>query len=434
LNRLLDKHGFDGFVEDQCRSFYAEKKGRPSVPPAVYFRLLLVGYFEGLGSERAIAWRLADSLSLRQFCGYSLTDGVPDHSTISRTRRLLAEEPHSEVFSWVLGVLDKEGLVKGKTIGIDATTLEANAAMRSIVRRDTGEDYTTYLQSLASAAGEPELSRSELIRRDRRRKKKTSNLDWKNPHDPDAKIARMKDGRTHLAYKAEHAVDLETGALVAVTVQDADKGDTKSQEETLEETADRLADVAQKDDQAAEMVCEENKLLAEVVADRGYHSKAVIDQLNRLGIRSYIPEPKRKRRRWKNCEELKKSVYANRRRVRGERGRRLSRLRSEKVERSFAHCYETGGLRRLHTRGNSNARKRLLIQAAAHNLGLLMRKLHGMGTPRGLQGLCGRLHALLGRLFGPFLHPRTDLPGFHGFYRKLAFAMNFTRLSGQAVA
>ena len=406
LNKLLDKHGFDAFVEDACAAFYAETMGRPSMPPAVYFRLLLVGYFEGLDSERGIAWRLADSLSLRTFCGYELTDATPDHSTISRTRRLLSDEVHAAVFSWVLAVLLKAGLIKGKTFGLDATTLEANAAMRSIVRRDSGESYPEYLKGLAEADGEPEASRSELARKDRKRKKKASNKDWKNPHDPDAKIAKMKDGRTHLAHKAEHVVDLSSGAVVAVTVQPADRGDTTSQEESLEEAAENLANLL--DEEAATELSEEN-LLKEVVADRGYHSNAVLETHRKVGIRSYISEPKRPRRRWRGKKEAQEAVYANRRRLRGERSRALHRLRAERVERSFAHCYETGGMRRIHLRGHGNIRKRILVHVAAFNLGLAMRQLLGSGTPRELRARAQALFSLLRSLLQAFWPPLRDL-------------------------
>lgn len=405
LNKLLDKHGFDAFVEGSCASFYAETMGRPSMPPAVYFRLLLVGYFEGLDSERGIAWRLADSLSLRKFCGYGLADPTPDHSTLSRTRRLLSVEMHAAVFGWVLQVLLKAGLVKGKTLGLDATTLEANAAMRSIVRQDSGESYPEYLKRLAEAEGEPAANRVELSRMDRKRKKKASNKDWRNPHDPDAKIAKMKDGRTHLAHKAEHVVDLSSGAVVAVTIQPADRGDTTSQEESLEEAAENLAKLL--DEETASELSEEN-LLKEVVADRGYHSNAVLETHRKVGIRSYISEPKRPRRRWRGRKEAQEAVYANRRRLRGERSKGLHRLRAEKVERSFAHCYETGGMRRIHLRGHANIRKRVLVHVAAFNLGLAMRQLLGSGTPRELRA---RVRALLVSflvLSKAFIRPQLD--------------------------
>lgn len=301
----------------------------------------------------------------------------------------MSEEVHCAVFGWVLAVLLKAGLVKGKTLGLDATTLEANAAMRSIVRRDSGESYPEYLKGLAEADGQPDASRSELARKDRTRKKKASNKDWKHPHDPDAKIAKMKDGRTHLAHKAEHVVDLESGAIVAVTVQPADRGDTSSQEESLEEAAENLANLL--DEEGSAKLSEKN-LLKEVVADRGYHSNAVLETHRKVGIRSYISEPKRPRRRWRGKKEAQQAVYANRRRLRGDRSQALHRLRAEKVERSFAHCYESGGMRRTHLRGHANLRKRILVHVAAFNLGLAMRQLLGSGTPRELSA---RLRALL---------------------------------------
>jgi len=224
LNQILDQHDFDRHVEGLCQPFYADEVGRPGLPPGRYFRLLLIGYFEGLDAERAIAWRAADSLALRKFLGLVLPEAPPDHSTISRTRRLIDLETHEAVFTWMLQRLADAGLVKGKTVGVDATTLEANAALRSIVRRDTGESYQDFLTKLAQASGIETPTRADLARMDRKRKKKGSNGDWTHPHDPDAKITKMKDGRTHLAHKAEHAVDLESGVIVGVTVQDADDG------------------------------------------------------------------------------------------------------------------------------------------------------------------------------------------------------------------
>src|SRR6266542_1195465 len=219
LNAVLDAHGFDRFAEDQCREFYAKVMGRPSLPPGQYFRLLLVGYFEGIDAERGIAWRAADSLAVRSFVRLAIHEAAPDHSTISRTRRLIDVETHRAVFTWVQQRLVEAGLLKGKTVAIDATTLEANAAMRSIVRRDTEETYQEFLTGLAKTSGIETPTREDLARLDRKRKKKTSNKDWTHPWDPDAKVAKMKDGRTHLAHKAEHAVDLDTGAIVAVTLR-----------------------------------------------------------------------------------------------------------------------------------------------------------------------------------------------------------------------
>src|SRR5574341_1117860 len=378
LNQVLAANSFDAFVEAACRRFYAPKLGRPSLAPGRYFRLLLLGYFEGLGSERWIAWRAADSLAIRSFLGLELDEAGPDHSTISRTRRLIDVETHERVFTWVLERLAKGGVLVGKTVGIDATTLEANAAMRSIVRRDTGASYEEFLKGLAKASGIKTPTREALARLDRRRKNKASNDDWTSPSDPDAKITKMKDGRTHLAHKAEHAVDMDTGALVAVTVQGADVGDTTSLVETAIMAAEQI--------EAATAAVSAPTALAEIVADRGYHSNQTLVDLQAVGVRSYIAEPDRGRRCWVKAPEAQAPVYGNRRRVGGDRGHRLMRRRGQYVERSFAHVYDTGGMRRTHLRGHQNILKRLLVHAGAFNLGLLMRKAFGRGTPRGLQG------------------------------------------------
>jgi transposase len=373
LKAILDKRRFDVHVERLCRRYYKGPYGRPSLAPGVYFRMLLIGYFEGLDSERGIAWRVADSLSLRKFLGYALDEQTPDHTTVSRTRRLFWLETHKAVFRWVLKILIEEGLVEGRTVSIDATTLEANAALKSIVRRDSGQKYDEYLRELARAAGIENPTREQLARFDRRRKKKGSNEEWKHPKDPDARVTKMKDGRTHLAHKAEHAVDLTTGAVLAVTVQPASEGDTKTIQSTLEE--------AQK--QVTELVDEGG--IKEVVADKGYHSGDVLRQLDEQQIRSYIPEPDRGKRHWQGKEAEQKRVYANRRRVRRAKSKQLQRRRGELTERSFAHMYETGGMRRVHLRGRDNILKRVLVHAGAFNLGLVMRNLFGAGTPRQLK-------------------------------------------------
>lgn len=410
LNRILDQHGFDGFVEERCRKFYAEVMGRPSLPPAVYFRLLLVGYFEGLDSERGIAWRVADSLGLRRFLGYGLTDSTPDHSTLSRTRRLIDVETHQEVFTWALGVIAGAGLLSGKTAGVDGTLLEANAAMRSIVRRDTNETYQAFLERLAKESGIATPTREDLAKLDKSRKNKASNDDWENPNDPDARITKMKDGRTHLAHKAEHAVDMDTGAIIAVTLQPADRGDTTSLGETLAAAGENIVSVvAEADDASAAQISEE--ALTEIVADKGYHSNAVLVEHHRPGVRAYISEPDRGRRNWTDKPEERDAVYANRRRIRGVRGRRLMRRRGELIERSFAHCYDTGGMRRTHLCGHENILKRLLVHVAAFNLSLVMRKLLGKGTARGLQGLAAELRAGLAGPARWMKQLRTDFVG-----------------------
>jgi transposase len=376
LNRILDEHRFDEKTERLCRKFYKNSRyGRPSITPGVYFRTLLIGYFEGLDSERGIAWRVADSLSLRRFLGYALDEQTPDHSTISRTRRLYWLETHKAVFRWVLRILAAGGLVKGQTISIDATTLEANAALKSIVRRDNGQGYSEYLKDLAHAAGLENPTREQLARFDRKRKKKGSNDEWKSPGDPDSRITKMKDGRTHLAHKAEHAVDLSSGALLAITVAPANEGDTSTIGQTLEEA------------QAVSREINERGV-EEVVADKGYHSGAVLKDLHAQSVRSYIPEPQRGKRHWKGEGKAveQNRTYENRRRVRGGRGKRLQKIRSELTERSFAHMYETGGMRRVHLRGRDNILKRLFVQGAAFNLSLMLRIAWGAGKPRQLHG------------------------------------------------
>ena len=357
-------------------SFIAEQMGRPSLAPAIYFRLMLIGYLEGIDSERGIAWRVADSLGLRRFLGYSLTDDTPDHSTISRNRRLIDVETHQAVFTWVLKVLAQEGLLKAKTVGIDATTLEANAAMRSIVRRDTGESYQEFLTRLAKESGIETPTREDLAKLDKKRKNKASNDDWENPHEPDAKITKMKDGRTHLAHKAEHAVDMESGAILAVTLQPADRGDTTSIEETLTVAADAVVELA---GGRASRTAYQRAGDGEAVADKGYHSNDVLTGPAQMVTRTYIAEPDRGTRDWSGNEEARDAVYANRRRIRGRCGKRLMKKRGELIERSFAHCYDTGGMRRTHLRGHENILKRLLVHVAGFNLSLV----HAQGARSG---------------------------------------------------
>ena len=399
LNQILDEKKFDDYVESICEQFYAGEVGRPGLTPGIYFRLLMVGYFEGIDSERGIAWRASDSLSIRSFVRIALDESVPDHSTISRTRRLMDVETHQAVFQWVLGVLAEKKLLKGTTIGVDATTLEANAALRSIVRRDTGEKYEEFLTRLAKESGIETPTREQLAKLDRKRPKKGSNDDWTHPHDPDARITKMKDGRTHLAHKAEHAVDMETGAIVAVTLHGADVGDTSTIQETVAEAGERITSVvAESEDEVAQQVSAEGP--REGVTDQGYHSRAVVNELTAWGVRTYCSEPNRGRQRWQDLRSEQTAVYANRRRIRGERGLRLLRQRGEKLERWNQHLYDRGGMRRVHLRGRENILKRLVVHSGAANLGLLMRKLFGKGTPRGRQGRFRGLFSLVKQIRG----------------------------------
>jgi len=390
LNKLLDEHGFDEYVEDLCVSYYHATLGRRSIPPGVYFRMLMVGYFEGLDSERGIAWRVADSLSLRRFLGFDLSESTPDHTSLSKIRNRLPASVYESVFRWVLQLLKREGLLRGETVAVDATTLEANAALRALVRRDSGMGYREYLQDLARGEGIDTPTREDEARIDKQRPRKASNKDWQHPHDPQARVAKMKDGRTHLAHKLEQVVDLDTQAVLGVRVTSADAGDTQTISATLAQADANVAAVA-----AADPVPDPDVRacpLGEVVADKGYHSNEVLETLRAEGRRTYIAEPKRGRRKWKGKHAARDAVYANRRRIRGRRSKALQRQRAERTERPFAHSLETGAMRRTHLRGHEKISKRMLIHYAGVNLGLAMRTRYTMGTPRGLHDL---LHALL---------------------------------------
>ena len=385
LNQLLAEAEFDSWIERLCQPHYAAVMGRPSVPPGVYFRMILVGYFEGIASQRGIAWRCSDSRSLAEFLGVPADQTTPDHSSMSRTHQRLPLEIHEQVFTFVLKIAADKKLLAGKTVAVDSTTLEANAAMKAIVRKDTGEDWQAYLKRLAEEAGIQNPTPEDLVRFDKQRQdKKVSNDDWQSPSDADSRIAKMKDGTTHLAYKAEHVVDLKTDLVLSATITPANHGDA----ETL---CDSLAQ-AQLNIAAAGSTAQ----IKEAVADKGYHKASTLDQASAFGWRTYIPEKKRRgRSHWTDkAAEQQAAVYANRRRVRGQRSKKLQRLRSEHVERTFAHVCETGGGRRAWLRGLKKVRKRYLIQVAARNLGVVMRKLFKIGTPRSLQGGFGLCCAL----------------------------------------
>jgi transposase len=375
LQQVLVDAGFDGFVEDACKTYYARTMGAPSIPPGRYFRMHMVGYFEGIDSERGIEWRCSDSLSLREFLRLETADRVPDHSWMSKTRGRLPHEVHEQVFGWVLALVAEHGLVRGERIGVDASTLEANAALRQIVRRDTGEGYREMLERMAEASGIATPTAEDLVRLDRKRKgKRLSNEDWVSPTDPEARIARMKDGTTHLAYKPEHAVDLDSGAVVAAEIHLADEGDAATITGTLEAAQRNLARLG---------AAPSSEAPADCVADKGYHSRAILKDLDGSPWSSRIAEPRRKSLcRWHGDEEARRAVYNNRVRLRSAVGKQALRKRAEIVERTFAHVLDRGGMRRAWLRGRENIHKRYLIHVAGHNLGLLMRLLIGVGTPK----------------------------------------------------
>lgn len=382
LNQVLAQAGFDKILEELCKPFYASS-GRSSIPPGVYFRMLLVGYFEGIDSQRGIAWRCEDSLSLRRFLGIPLGKETPDHSSLTRIRDRLPLEIHEQVFQQVLSIIEEQGLLRLKAVGVDSTLLEANAAMKTIVRKDTGEDWKAYLKRLMQEAGliqeGDEPSDEELRKFDKARskqgKKKVSNEEWESPTDPDSRIVKMKDGRTHLGYKAEHVVDLENEIILSATVHHGTDSDASTLQESVV-NAQRNVILAGSPEE-----------IAEVAADKGYHKNETITQVAQSGIRTYIPEPDSPHnRKWTDKpDEVQQAVINNRRRMSRAKGKTLQRQRSEKVERSFAHVCETGGARRTWLRSLEKINKRYQIVAAARNLGLLMLKLFGIGKPRSLQ-------------------------------------------------
>ena len=384
LNEVLAQADFDPFVERLCAQYYKEG-GRPGIAPGVYFRMLLIGYFEGLDSQRGIAWRCADSLALRRFLGTALSEDTPVHASLTMIRQRLPEWVFDKVFVFVLSLLQDQGLLRGKAVAIDATTLEANAAMKSIVRKDSGEDWKEYLRGLAQAEGIDNPTEEELRRLDRQRKdKKVSNEQWESRTDPDSRIARMKDGRTHLAYKAEHAVDLVSEAIVATTVTFADKSDPQTAPVTLSLAEANL------------VLAGSQTKIAETVMDKGYHDNGLLAQLASQGLRTYIPERRQKSRSWTDKPEAYQAAFrANGRRVRGNKGRQLNRWRSERCERTFAHVCETGGGRRAWLRGQTNVSKVHTLKCAAYNLGLLLRKVWGYCKPRNTQAGAAALFLLI---------------------------------------
>jgi transposase len=374
---LIATH-FDTFVEELCAPYYAIRNGRPSLPPGRYFRMLLVGYFEGIDSERGLEWRCSDSLSLREFLRLGEREPVPDHSWLSRTRGRLPLEAHDEVFTWVLRRLAEHGLIKGERIGVDASTMEANAALRALVRRDNGETHREMLTRMAKASGIETPTTEELIRLDRKRKDKTlSNVDWTSPADPEARIAKLKDGRTHLAYKPEHAMDLDTGAVIAAEVHPADQGDTTTLTGTLASAMDHLAAIE---------TAPTPEAAAELIADKGHHARATLKELDGGPWKTRISEPHRDAfSRWHGDDAARRAVYNNRARLRSGVAREAFSLRAERVERGFALVLDRGGMRRVWLRGREKVQKRYLIHVAGYNLGLIMRQLTGAGTPRGLR-------------------------------------------------
>jgi hypothetical protein len=312
----------------------------------------------------------------------------------------------------ILAIVEQKGLLRGRVTGVDSTFLRADASMKAIVRRDTKESYPQFIQRLAEESGIDHPTEEDARRFDRSRKgKKTSNKEWTSSTDGDARIAKLKDGRTRMAYKPEHAVDLETGAIVGVAVHHADRADTDTIEETLEVAQENLQGLrnhglsgTQDDDTDGNTSAGPTaEATTAVVTDAGYNKATLLRRLKEKGYRTYIPEPLRKGyRRWtdKGGRRTAAAFYENRARVRRNKGKALQRKRGELIERTFAHICETGGARRTRLRGRVNVSKRYLLQAGAANLGLVMRTLFGRGTPRGLaEQRRARILAFLRALF-----------------------------------
>lgn len=440
LNELLKEAEFDRRVEALCAPYFEadDKPGRPSIVPGVYFRMLFVGYFEGIESERGLEWRCADSLSLRAFLGVQMNERVPDHSSLSRMRSRLEGEVYGEVFRLVLGIVEAKGLLRGKVAGVDSTYLRADASMKTIVRKDTGDDYATYLKKLCEEQGIENPTVEDARRMDRKREgKKTSNTEWESPTDADARIVRLKDGRTRLGYKAEHVVDLDSGAIVAAELYRADEADTATLRPSLEAARENVA-VARDEAKSDETDDDDNdgpptpganakdpRETIGVVTDKGYHKVELLLELRRAEYRTYIPVPEQKGNRSfvdKGGMLAREAFHDNRKRVGRKKGKTLLKLRGELIERTFALACETGAHRRVRLRGRDNARKRFIAHAAALNLGLVMRTLFGYGTPRAMAAaIAAAWNALLRfilaaavgfhrRLVGTALLPTTHAP------------------------
>jgi transposase len=413
LDRAFVEMGFGDRVRELCQPFYAmdaRRGGRPGIDPEVYFKMLLIGFFEDLPSERGIAARCADSLSIRTFLHYELDENTPHHSSFTVIRQRLGPEVYEQVFGVVLQALNEKGLFKGRRLGIDASVIEANASLASLEHRLTGEAYAEYVKRLAEAAGVDPKDDAAVRRFDRKRPgRKTSNAEWQNPHDPDAKVGRTKRGATRMIYKAEHVVDLETGAIVDADVRPGDEHDTADLADRLLAAESRMIKALgdARDTERMEMV----------VADKGYFKLEEIALLQGVGVQTVVSDPHVNRRLDKLTDEDRGALEGARSAVQSELGKQLTRDRAEKVERSFEHVLDCGGARRTTLRARENIRKRYLIQAACANLSLLMRHLIGVGTPK--QALAGAYRASIAvraLIFSIIAATRTSQPPFRHFF------------------
>jgi len=378
LDRTLAEMDFAGQVRAMCAPAYAEawRGGRPGIDPVVYFKMLMIGFFEGIESERQIAARCEDSLSLRGFLGYTLEEATPDHSSMSVIRQRLGSACYERVFALVLAALQRHGLLKGRHLGIDSSVIEANASLRSLCERNTEEGYWQYVQRLAKELGLETSDGAELRNFDRKRPgKKMSNEQWENPHDPDAKIGKTKAGATAMVYLPEHTVDLETGAIVQAQVL---LGDHRDSEELSQRVIEAAINV-----QEAKGTKDPEVLPKTLTGDKGYFSLEEVGRLQELSIKPVISDPHRAQRRFDKLSSAQRQSLARvQRSVSSKYGKELLRRRGQHIERSFAHVLDAGGMRCATLRGLKNLNKRHQIAAACYNLSQLLRRLYGVGTPK----------------------------------------------------
>jgi transposase len=392
LDETLDSFGFADKVRVLCAPAYVNTNaGRPGIDPVVYLKMIMVGFFEDLPSERAIAARCADSLSIRSFLNYSLEEKTPDHSTFTVIRQRLGLEIYQQIFTLTLQALREHGLLRGKNLGIDSSVIEANASLRALVHRNTEEQYWDYVKRLAAENGIDPQDTAAVRRFDRNRPGKGSNQEWQNPHDPDAKIGRTKDGATDMIYKPEAVVDLDTGAIVQADVHPGDQADHK-------EMATRVLEAQQTINQATGEK-PDTLTATSVTSDKGYYAVGELQALQHEGIRTVISDPIDNRRVDKLEPAEQRAVRGAKRSVKSKSGKELLRRRGMHIERSFAHILDAGGMRRTTLRGWENLNKRFKLAAAFYNLSQLMRKLFGFGTPKQLAAAMERGgRALLGCL------------------------------------
>jgi transposase len=400
LDGALRSFGFGDKVRALCEPFYCSDEtvgGRPGIDPEVYFKMTLIGFFENISSERGLAARCADSLSIRQFLKYDLTELTPHHSSLSRIRQRLNDELYQQIFGLGVAALKQHKLIKGGNISIDASTIEANASLKSLKNRFTGEEYRQYIKRLAEEAGVDTSDPAAVSRFDRKRPgRKTSNADWQNPHDPEAKVGPTKRGTTRMVYKSENVVDLDTGAVLDVDVRPGDESDHH-------ELAQKLFDAEMRVNVALDNPADA-KLIASVTGDKGYYNLAAMGRLRESGIRVNIKDPIRNRRIDKLDDKDRSTVRSAQRTTASASGKDLMKRRGMHLERSFEHILDEGGGRRTTLRGRSNILKRYRIQALGYNLSLLMRTLIGIGTPKqaiakAFYGLETTILALLSLLF-----------------------------------